>query len=297
MEKKIAKIFKPNKIVGFLLFNMGVFLLIYVFSCHLEETPLAYFAYLLSTYDLIIFIIWFYQACKVSNTFIKENSKIYKNYQLHHTIITRWVLSISFIINLIFGVFKLITGIYYRSAWFITFAVYYLLLCFIKSSLVESMKKDDLGENIQKEYKKLKITGIVLLLLDVILAGMIILIIHQNHAFIYPGNLIYVVALYDFYLIITAFINVFKYRKNQSPVLLASKCINLTVAMISMISLEVAMIYQFGSNDSNFKLVMTSITGFCVVLINSLMSIFMIAKVSKYSKKGVLSIFNTRGDI
>ena len=79
--------------------------------------------------------------------------------------------------------------------------------------------------------------------------------------------------------------------------LMASKCINLTVAMISMISLEVAMIYQFGSNDSNFKLVMTSITGFCVVLINSLMSIFMIAKVSKYSKKGVLSIFNTRGDI
>lgn len=285
MKNVIAKIFKPNKIVGFLLFNMGVFLLIYVFSCHLEETPLAYFAYLLSTYDLIIFIIWFGKACRTSNTYIKENSKIYKNYQLHHTIITRWVLSISFIINLIFGVFKLITGIYYSSAWFITFAIYYLLLCFIKSSLVASMKKDDLGKNIQKEYKKLRTTGIILLLLDFILVGMIILIIHQNKTFIYPGNLIYIVALYDFYLIITAFINVFKYKKDKSPVLLASKCINLTVAMISMISLEVAMIYQFGSNENDFKLIMTSITGFVVAIINSVMASYLFIKANKQLKQ------------
>ena len=54
--------------------------------------------------------------------------------------------------------------------------------------------------------------------------------------------------------------------------------------MISMISLEVAMIYQFGSNDSNFKLIMTSCTGFGVSLINSLMAIYMIYKANKYLK-------------
>ena len=113
---------------------------------------------------------------------------------------------------------------------------------------------------------------------------MIILIIHQNQIITYPGYFIYIVAMYDFYLIIIAFINVFKYRKQESPVLIASKCINLTVAMISMISLEVAMIYQFGSNDSDFKIIMTSCTGFGVSLINSLMAIYMIYKANKYLK-------------
>lgn len=110
---------------------------------------------------------------------------------------------------------------------------------------------------------------------------MIILIIKQNQIITYPGYLIYIVAMYDFYLIISALVNVFKYRKKNSPILISSKCINLTVAMIS---LEVAMIYQFGSNDSNFKLVMTSCTGFGVAIINSFMAIYMILKSYKNSK-------------
>lgn len=118
----------------------------------------------------------------------------------------------------------------------------------------------------------------MLLLLDIVLSGMIVLIIHQNATFTYPGTLIYIVALYDFYLIITAIINVVKYHNHKSPILTASKCINLTVAMISMISLEVAMIYQFGDNDIAFKNTMIGITGFAVAIINSLMAFYLIIK-------------------
>lgn len=158
----------------------------------------------------------------------------------------------------------------------------------MRVSLVASIKNVSFGHDLIKEYKKLKLTGIVLLFLDLILSGMIILIIHQNQTFIHPGNLIYFIALYDFYLIITAFINVFKYRHENSPVLSASKCINLTVAMISILSLEVAMIYQFGNNDSNFKTLMISLTGFVIAVINSLMAISMIIKAKKNleSKEG-----------
>lgn len=87
--------------------------------------------------------------------------------------------------------------------------------------------------------------------------------------------------MYDFYLIIRALVNVFKYRKKNSLILISSKCINLTVAMIF---LEVARIYQFSSNDSNFKLVMTSCTGFGVAIINSFMAVYMIVKSNKYLK-------------
>ena len=113
---------------------------------------------------------------------------------------------------------------------------------------------------------------------------MIILILVQNQIINYDGILIYIVALYDFYLIISAIINVIKYRKNNSPILVASKCVNLTVAMISMISLEVAMIYQFGTNEATFKLIMTGSMGFAICIINSVMSIYMIIKSNKYLK-------------
>ena len=76
MKKIITKIFHPNKIVGFLLCFISVILLIYVFSMHLEDTPLAYFSYLLSTYALIIFCIWFFKACQFSNDFLKKKRKM-----------------------------------------------------------------------------------------------------------------------------------------------------------------------------------------------------------------------------
>ena len=51
---------------------------------------------------------------------------------------------------------------------------------------------------------------------------------------------------------------------------------NLTVAMISMISLEVAMLYQFGENDIVFKNTMIGISGFVVAIVNFLMAIYLI---------------------
>lgn len=282
MKKIMKHIFKPSKIVGFFLCNFSIILLIYVFTKHLEDTPIAHLAYLLSTYSLIIFIIWFIKTCEFSTNFIKKNSKLYRRYNENKKTITSVTLHLSFIINLIYGIFKLTTGIYYKSAWFITFAVYYLLLCLMKINVISSLK-----DKTVKEKRKLKHTGIALLLLDIVLSGMIILIIHKNETFFYPGTLIYIVALYDFYLIITAIINVCKYHNHKSPILIASKCINLTVAMISIISLEVAMIYQFGDNDIAFKNTMIGITGFAVALINSIMAIYLIVKSRKINQKSL----------
>lgn len=281
MKKIIKKIFIPNKVIGIILFNLAFILLIYVFSNHLEDTPLAYISYLLSTYALIIFCIWFFKLCKFGNESIKKTN-LYRSYQNNNVLITKIKLYSSLSINLLYGLFNLITGIYYISWWFITFAIYYLLLCFMKLSLVKNTKSK--VTNLKKDFKKLKLIGIILLFLNLILSGIIILIIKQGQVISYNGVVIYIVALYDFILIITAIVNVIKYRKNNSPILIASKCINLTVAMIAMISLEVAMVYQFGNNDSSFKSVMTGSMGFVICIINSIMSIYMIVKANRNLK-------------
>ena len=280
MIKKIFhKIFFPHKIIGFILFNISFGLLIYVFSFHLEDNPIAYVSYLLSTYALIIFCIWFYKACQFSRNLIKKQ-KIYQVYQANSLKITKATLYISTIINILYCLFNLVVGIYYHSFWFITFAIYYFLLSIMKVPLLSNTK--NIGTYKQEENKKLKRCGIILLILNIVLIGIILLIIRDNQNISYAGYIIYAVALYDFYLIITAFINLFKYRKSNSPILLASKCINLTVAMISMLSLEVAMVTEFGNNDINFKRIMTGSMGFFICFINTSMAIYMIVKANKH---------------
>lgn len=284
MKKIIKKLLNPNKILGFFLFNISFILLIYVFARHLENSPIAYIAYLLSTYALILFIIWFWKTCKFSTEFIKT-TKIYQLYEKNWGTVLKSTLFISTVLNIGYCLFNLIVGIYYKSFWFITFAVYYFCLIFMRLSLLYSTKH--IGKNLKKEYQKLKRCGIVLLLLNIVLIGIIIIILRDNQAIHYSGFVIYVVAMYDFYLIISAFINIIKYRNSKSPILLGSKAIKVTVALISLISLEVAMITEFGGNDSQFKSVMTGGVGFFVCLINSSMAIYLIIKSNKYLKNQI----------
>lgn len=278
MKKTFKKILYPNNLIGFIIFNFSFSLLIYVFINHLEETFIAYISYFLSFYALIIFCLWFYKVCSFSNNFIKSH-KLYKLYKENFLTITKISIYFSLFINLIYGIFELIIGIYFNSWWFKTFAIYYLILCFMKISLVKSLKN-----NSHKEYQKLKLTGIILLFLNLILMGIVLLIIIKNEVVHYQGIIVYIVAIYDFYLIISAIINVFKYRKDNRPIIMASKCLNLTIAMISMVSLEVAMVYQFGNNEAEFKRVMSACMGFGICVINSFMGIYMIKNANKKLK-------------
>lgn len=98
--------------------------------------------------------------------------------------------------------------------------------------------------------------------------------------------LIYIMAMYTFYAVITAGKNVVKYRKYGSPVMLAAKVINLTAALVSMLSLETAMLTQFnGGRDVAFRQKMSAITGAGVCVIVLGMATYMIAQTTLQIKK------------
>ena len=262
MKKLIYKIFHPNIFIKILSYILSIYLLIYVFTMHIEESLLAYIAYPLSTYALILFIIWFIKACNFSSEFI-HNTSLYKLYKKNERNILKYSLTITSIINLLYGLFKLITGIYYSSWWFITIAIYYLILCLMKLLVLKNSKS--IIRNI----------GIILLLMNFVLIGIVVLSLGHDYHITYKDYLIYVVALYDFYLIITSIINVFKYRNDKREVMIASKYISLIVSMITMLELEIAMIYEFG-DDGEFKTIMISITGLVIFIINIILSVKMI---------------------
>jgi hypothetical protein len=184
-------------------------------------------------------------------------------------------------VNLLYVALKLVTGILYRSVWLIALAAYYLLLAVMRAVLVGYVHREKIGENIPREFRRYRVCGCVLLVMNQALAAIVIYIVHQNQGFSYPGVLLYGMALYAFYAIITAIINVVKFRKLGSPVLSAAKCVTLTAALVSMLSLETAMLSEFGG-DLTFRFWMTAISGGVVCTFVLAMAIYMIVRATKY---------------
>ncbi len=144
---------------------------------------------------------------------------------------------------------NLFSGIRYHSAWFIALACYYVLLSAMRAVLVRYVHRKPVGQDIPAEFRRYRACGLILLLMNQALVGIIIYMVTQNRGFSYSGNMIYAMAMYTFYITISAIINVIRYQSHGSPVISAAKVISLTAALVSMLSLETAMLARFGSDD------------------------------------------------
>ncbi|MCM1167872.1 MAG: hypothetical protein NC299_17495 [Lachnospiraceae bacterium] len=273
----------------------GFSFLIVVAAVPIEIEAVKYAAYLASAYALIVSITGFSHLIN----FFKD----LKAKALEHSVIRRFLdtkigmllfgsvrsrteffLYQGLFINILYIVMKMISGIYYRSVWFVALAFYYILLAVMRVVLLHRRKKLSNKPTMENELLRYRACGISLLLMNQALAGIVILVVRQNKGFAYPGILIYLMAAYSFYSIITAVINLVKFRKHGSPVLSAAKVINLVAAMVSILSLETAMIPQFGGG-SEFRLIMTSITGGAVCTIVIGIAVIMIVKSTIQLKK------------
>ena len=105
------------------------------------------------------------------------------------------------------------------------------------------------------------------------------MMMYQNKGFTYAGMLIYVMAAYSFYHITVAIVDFVKYRKHKSPVMNSIKMIKLAAALVSMLSLETAMLSSFGAEmDALEKRIFIAATGagICVIVLG--LSSYMIVK-------------------
>ena len=187
--------------------------------------------------------------------------------------------------NIFYIIVKLFAGIAYRSAWFCSLAGYYVLLAAMRLVLAERFIED--RPDILREYRLCRRCGILLLLMNQALAGIVVFMVRQNRGFDYPGYLIYAMAFYSFYAVIAAAIATAKSKKRQSPALSAAKAIDLVAALVSILSLTTAMLSRFGENDPpEFRTTMVSAVGGGVCTIVILTAIYMIYR----STKGVRAL-------
>lgn len=187
-------------------------------------------------------------------------------------------LLISFSINLLYIVMKLSSGIYYRSTWFIAVAVYYILLALMRFMLLRTDRIRTNVDYMVTEWRRYRSCGIMFLLLTQALAGIVTFIVLENKGYDYPGMLIYAMAVYSFYAVTVAVINLVRYRKHGSPVISAAKAINFVAALVSLLSLETALLNQFGDGDVMFGRTVTALTGGGVCAVTFVMAVYMIVR-------------------
>ena len=159
--------------------------------------------------------------------------------------------------NLLYAVFRALVGIRYASAWFVSMAIYYCLLGVMRLSLILSYR----SRNMKSELRCYRRTAWLLFLLNIPMGGMIVLMVLTDSGYSYPGYVVYLSAMYTFYTMILAIVNLVKYRKLGSPILSAAKILNLIAALMSLLGLQTAMITQFSPGEESFRSIMNAVTG------------------------------------
>ena len=260
------------------------FLLVALVLYQDRHDALAYAAYLFSAYALAITLTWAFRSLKAAIL----NAAWFRRF-LALPFVQRWrtdvrfrtrvSLYFGFAVNLLYVIVKFASGVRYHAPWFVVLALYYAFLAVMRFSVLSSARRDPHGRDLIAEYRRYRLCGLILLGMNVVLSGMVAFIIGHDASYEYPGTLIFFMAAYTFYMFILATVNLARFRKYGSPLLSAAKAIGMTAALVSMLSLEVAMLDRFGDGDSTlFRATMVGITSAVICAVVLVMSVVMIVR-------------------
>lgn len=188
--------------------------------------------------------------------------------------------------NVAYAILQLCLGFKHHTVWFYSLAGYHIILALVRFLLAKYSAKHAMRSDLLKEWKLYRWCGISLFLLNVTLAGFVYYIMWQGRAFVHHEITVIAMATYTFYAFTMAVVDFNKYRKLKSPVYTAGKMLGLATALVSMLTLEKAMLATFSSgNDEQFRLIMTGATGAGVTILILGMAIYMVIVANKQIKK------------
>ena len=263
--------------------------LIAVFLNGWETSPIAYGVYVLAFYTLSVFCL----ACwKTFPGYYKSvRGKIYDNryanrYLTDPAFKTHVSLHTSLVINLLYVAVNGVSAVVYSTAWFGIFAVYYAIMAIMRFLLLRYVSRNAIGQSRLGELKRSRLCAYILMLVNLILTGAVLMMVTFDRGFSYRGILIYVMAMYTFYITVSAIIDLFRYRKLGSPVMTVSKIIKFAQALVSMLFLETAMFAQFGGEMApEHQRLMIMLTGGGIAVTVVVMAVYVIFRNTKEIRK------------
>ena len=264
-----------------------------VFIRQCPENILVYLIYSLSAYSLTIWLAALLGLTKRAKSAMMGNKLMRK--AAASPIMGRYFKDLAFrgsisiyqgiAVNLFYVAFRIMAAIRYASVWFLSMAVYYLVLGGLRAYLIVYYRR----RTPELERRCYHTTAWFLFLLNIPMGGMIVLMVRTDSGFSYPGYVIYLSALYTFYTMITSAINLIRFRRLGSPILSAAKVLHFVAAMMSILGLQTAMISRFSENGENYRRMMNAITGGFVYCIVILIAIYMLLH-GRYLRKKVESV-------
>ncbi len=270
-------LFPPGWVVGLLLLFTAVAVPL-VFALGWDRSPAAYGVYAIAFYGVCVVTAWCVRCLpglvKDLRSRVEENSlgRRYLNDPVFKTWVSLWR---SLLISLLFAGVHAISWYFSGSAWYGVLAVYYTILALLRFLLVEPIR----GDSRVRQQKRARICGGILLLVNFTLSGAVLMILYQNKGYDYQGILIYVMAMYTFYAVIHAIVDIVRYRGMENPALNAAKIIGLCAALVSMLNLETAMFAQFGAKmQPQDQRLMVALTGAGVSAAIIILSVWMLIK-------------------
>lgn len=247
-----------------------------------DSHPATIVFYVLAFYDLIIWCVRIPKIIHFFKTF-KEENKYTKVWFDNHRLRVNVTLTVNVLWNGAYGILQLGLGIYHRSAWFYSLAVYYACLATIRFFLVRYTLRHKPGEEQKREFLYYRTCGWVLLMMNLTLSGMMFYMIHKNRVTRHHEITTIAIAAYTFFTFTWAIINLFRYRKYRSPVLSAAKAISLAAACVSMLSLENTMLVTFGDGNmtARTRQLFLAISGGGISIFIVVMAIYMITNANR----------------
>ena len=156
----------------------------------------------------------------------------------------------------------------------------------MRFSLLYYSHSNKAGENLISELKRFKFCGALLLLMNTALTSLTFYHTIENRDFRHKGATAIALGLFTLSLFALSIINIIKYKKFNSPVLFAAKLISFVSALVSMLSLETAVISRYASTLSDkWQKIITGISAFTVLAIIAYIGAFMVVRGNKMIKE------------
>lgn len=286
-KEVLWKLLFPKLFVVFLLVNVSAGLLLYVFIGQKNTEPIAYFSYVFAFYALVV-------ACaRIPATVQKVKNILHKNKYTHRFLTDKelrvWFSAyMGLAVNVGFAVFKVVTGYLYDSEWLYAMAGYHALSGVMMFVLVYRDKK---GAKMAEEVRLIRalhsyeLCGWLMIVMNTAISVIVFMVVFKEQTISYPGVLIYAIAAYTFYCMTMAVMNLVKYKRRHNPVFSAIKRIGLAKALVSLFTLQAAMLTQFHTDNTLSVQLMNFATGAAVCASIMALAVFMLLGVRKDYKE------------
>jgi len=280
-KEKLKKFIFPHPIIIFILFSFSVVSLIYVFLYKLELHPVAYVLYVISFYTLVVLCVRIPSIVK----YIKEKlhaNKYTDTYLSDKDLRMRISMYRGLLINFVFATFKIILGFVYNSSWLFAMAGYNVILSLMRFIVIFRSQKKGLSELDERKRGLLsyKACGWLVMVLNIAVSVVMFMVIVQGQTIEYHMIVTIGLAAFTFYSFTMAIINMVKYRDRKNPVYAAIKRIDMVKAIVSIFTLQVAMLTTFAGQGAEINVgLMNTLTGVAVTIAINTIGALMIAGV------------------